>query len=112
MRVASLTVYDESASCEFLLPDFGRGVFEKLKTNSVLVVANGTTMLDSRDRIILSIASQKYASIQVYNEASEGSGGGEFDEEYGDIVTGFCADKTEEEISEILLRNISTIPLY
>ena len=109
MRVASLTVYDESASCEFLLPDFGQGTFEKLRTNSVLVVHNGATLLDSRDRIILSIASQKYAQVQVYNTV-EGEEM-EADEEYGDIVTGFCADKTEEEISEILLKNISTIPL-
>ena len=110
MRVANLTVYDESASCQFFLPDVGHNTFKKLKQGSVLVVHNGATILDSKSRIILTLPSPKYSSIQVYNKQDEKLE--ETVDEYGDIVLGFCDDKTEEEIGEILLKNVSTIPLH
>ena len=61
---------------------------------------------------MLTIASPKYGQVQVYNPLDESNGGGEFDAEYSDIVMGFCEDLTQNQISEILLKNISTIPLY
>ena len=95
MKVVSLTVYDESASCEFLLPDYGRGVLNKLRQNSIIVVHNGATILNSQNNIILTIASQKYGQVQVYNPLDESNAGGEFDAEYSDIVMGFCEDLTQ-----------------
>ena len=94
MKVVSLTVYDESASCELILPDYGRNILSKLRQNSIIVVHNGATILDSKDRIMLTIASPKYGQVQVYNPLDDSNGGGEFDAEYSDIVMGFCEDLT------------------
>ena len=72
MRVASLTVFDETTSCTLLLPDtIAKKQFEQLREGeSVLVLRNAATLLDSRSCLYLTLTSAKYSSLQVYNRGS------------------------------------------
>mmetsp|Transcript_4513 Transcript_4513/g.5599 ORF Transcript_4513/g.5599 Transcript_4513/m.5599 type:complete len:101 (-) Transcript_4513:86-388(-) len=100
--MCSLTVYDESHSCTMLLPDgvFGDPeVFNSLVAGkSVLVLRNACTILDSSNRLILTMASPKYSSIQVYNpkqqsspaDGTEAYNDDEVDEDW--VISGFCED--------------------
>ena len=62
------------------------------------------------------MASPKYSSIQVYNKGhappSERLDGDQDEEETDDcVISGFCDEKTENEMVEILMKNISSIPI-
>ena len=116
MKMCSLTVHDESHSCTLLLPDTVWPASTPLiEGKSVLVLRNACALLDSQDRLFLTMASPKYSSIQIYNKT--GTSASQLDHNITDttdddcVIADFCEDKTEHEIVEILMRNISTIPL-
>jgi len=46
MRVASLTVFDETASITLMLPEFPGVPLDNLMTGSVLVIENGAVILN------------------------------------------------------------------
>ena len=64
MRLASLFVYDDTASCELYLPEYtSLKVFNELKEGSVLVLRNAAAILDSKDKLILTLPSKKYSHV-------------------------------------------------
>ena len=118
MKMLSLTVYDETHSCTLLLPDnVGQSNFNLVSFDastlvprqSVLVLRNACTILDSSNRLILTMASPKYSSLQIYNSNNRRARDEDIDEDT--VIAGFCEDKSDADLVEVLMRNISSIPL-
>ena len=58
------------------------------------------------------MASPKYSTIQVYNKQQPGSAAAaEEPSEDNAVISGFCDEKTEAELVQILMKNISTTPI-
>ena len=73
----------------------------------MLVLRNACTILDSSNRLILTMASPKYSSLSVYNPKKLEDD--EIDED--SVISGFCEDKSESDLIEVLMRNVSSLPL-
>ena len=65
--------------------------------------------MDSSNRLVLTMASPKYSSLSVYNNPKKAEDDDEIDEDC--VIAGFCEDKSESDLIEVLMRNISTLPL-
>ena len=67
MRVASLTVFDETASVKLFLPEFpavrDAEVFSQLQTGSVLILEQAAVILDSSGHMLVTLPSAKYSKV-------------------------------------------------
>ena len=115
LRMCSLTVHDESHSITLQLPDSvcpSPKVFQSLiEGHSVLVLRNACTLLDSQNCLFLTMASPKYSSIQVYNKTAQSHLDEDEYENDDCVISSFCDEKTESDLVEIMMKNVSSIPI-